>query len=187
MGKSKIYTRTGDKGTTSLVGGKRVSKYNQRLECYGTVDELNSFIGLLSCDVKEASDLEMLHYIQNKLFSVGSYLATDQETTDLRMESHITQESIAHVEAEIDQIDGQLTPLKNFILPGGGRATSLAHVCRTVCRRCERGIIRLAEDVTIEETVLTFVNRLSDYFFVLARKLCKENNEIENIWEYISN
>lgn len=184
MEKSRIYTKTGDKGTTSLVGGQRVSKAHERLECYGTVDELNSFIGLLITSLEDKEDEDFLLFIQHKLFSVGSYLATDQSSTELHVESKITPETIERIEKEIDRIDSSLPKMKNFILPGGCRSASLAHVCRTVCRRAERQIYRLTETTPVEEPVLKFMNRLSDYLFVLARKECIRNNGKEIIWDY---
>lgn len=184
MTKSLIYTRTGDKGTTSLVGGQRVSKAHRRIESYGTIDELNSFIGLLMTALDEQEDLDFLSFVQHKLFTIGSYLATDQSQTDLRIESRVTPESIVRIETEIDKIDAGLPRMKHFVLPGGCRSASLSHVCRTVCRRAERRIYSLAEEAEIEEPVLIFINRLSDYFFVLARKECLKNNGKEIIWDY---
>ena len=171
MKKSIIYTRTGDKGTTSLVGGQRVSKAHDRIESYGTVDELNSFIGLLITALNDEKDTDFLSFIQHKLFTIGSYLATDQA-------------SIERIEREIDRLDNELPKMHAFILPGGCRSAALAHVCRTVCRRAERQIYRLAENCPVEEPVLIFMNRLSDYFFVLARKECINNNGKEIIWDY---
>lgn len=138
MKKSLIYTGGGDKGKTSLVGGQRVSKAHQRIESYGTIDELNSFIGLLITALDDQADIDFLSFIQHKLFTIGSYLATDQETTELKIESKVTPESIERIEREIDRLDSELPQMKNFILPGGSRSASLAHVCRTVCRRAER-------------------------------------------------
>ena len=160
MKKSIIYTRTGDKGTTSLVGGQRVSKAHDRIESYGSVDELNSFIGLLITAL------------------------TDEKDTELKIESKVTPESIERIEREIDRLDNELPKMHAFILPGGCRSAALAHVCRTVCRRAERQIYRLAENCPVEEPVLIFMNRLSDYFFVLARKECINNNGKEIIWDY---
>lgn len=182
--KSIIYTGTGDRGTTSLVGGQRVSKAHQRIESYGTVDELNSFIGLLITALEDAEDKDFLSFVQHKLFTIGSYLATDQSTTELKIESKVTPESIARIEGEIDRLDSELPRMKAFVLPGGCRSASLAHVCRTVCRRAERQIYRLAETDPVEEPVLVFMNRLSDYLFVLARKECINNNGEEIIWDY---
>ena len=184
MKKSNIYTGTGDQGTTSLVGGQRVSKAHDRIETYGTIDELNSFIGLLITSLEDEKDTEFLSFIQHKLFTVGSYLATDQSTTKLKIRSRVTPESIEKLEGEIDRIDNELPKMRAFILPGGCRSAAHAHVCRTVCRRAEREIYRLAENYLVEEPVLKFMNRLSDYFFVLARKECINNNGKEIIWDY---
>lgn len=184
MKKSRIYTGGGDKGTTSLVGGKRVSKADVRIESYGTTDELNSFIGLLICRIESPEDQEFLRFVQHKLFTIGSYLATDQENTELKIESRVTPESIERVEREIDRLDEALPRMKTFLLPGGSETAALAHVCRTVCRRAERQIYRLAEKSQVEENVLTYINRLSDYFFVLARKENIKNNGNEIIWDY---
>lgn len=149
MKKSIIYTRTGDKGTTSLVGGQRVSKAHDRIESYGTVDELNSFIGLLITALNDEKDTDFLSFIQHKLFTIGSYLATDQATTELKIESKVTPESIERIEREIDRLDNELPKMHAFILPGGCRSAALAHVCRTVCRRAERQIYRLAENLSL--------------------------------------
>lgn len=184
MKKSIVYTRTGDKGTTALVGGKRVSKTDPRIESYGTIDELNSFIGLLATEVTDEKDLEFLKVVQHKLFNIGSYLATDQENTELNIESQVTDESIHRIEKEIDRIDADLPRMTNFVLPGGSRSAALAHVCRTVCRRGERCIYVLDTAIEIDKNVLIFINRLSDYLFVLARKLCITTNGSEIIWDY---
>ena len=184
MKKSVVYTGTGDKGTTSLVGGQRVSKAHERIESYGTIDELNSFIGWLMTALEDEKDNSFLLFVQHKLFTIGSYLATDQETTDLRIESRVTPESIERVEREIDRIDSELPQLRAFVLPGGCPSAALAHVCRTVCRRAERQIYRLDANHPVEEPVLKFINRLSDYFFVLGRKECVHHNGKEIIWDY---
>jgi len=184
MEKSKVYTRTGDKGTTSLVGGKRVPKADARIESYGTIDELNSFIGLLMVEPIEQADLDFLRFVQHKLFTIGSYLATDQESAELKIESMVTPESIARIESEIDRIDGELPKSRHFVLPGGCRSAALAHVCRTICRRAERRIYQLKEISLVEDPVLIFINRLSDYLFVMARKECIKNNGEEIIWDY---
>ena len=184
MKKSVVYTGTGDKGTTSLVGGKRMAKTHPRLESYGTIDELNSFIGLLMTEVKDETDRSFLLFIQHKLFTIGSYLATDQEQTELKIESRVLPETITRIEQEIDRIDEVLPRMRYFVLPGGNRAAALAHVCRTVCRRAERNICRLAETVEVEESLLIFMNRLSDYLFVLARKECIREDGREIIWDY---
>ena len=184
MKKSIVYTRTGDKGTTALVGGKRVSKTDPRIESYGTVDELNSFVGLLATEVTDEKDLEFLKFVQHKLFNIGSYLATDQENTELNIESRVTDESISRIEKEIDRIDADLPRMNHFVLPGGSRSAALAHVCRTVCRRGERCIYALNVTAETDKNVLIFINRLSDYFFVLSRKLCIAAHGSEIIWDY---
>lgn len=185
--KSKIYTGGGDKGTTSLVGGQRVPKADRRIESYGTVDELNAFIGLLITQVQEQHDKDFLSFVQHKLFTVGSYLATDQEKTELQIKSRVTPESIERIEKEIDRIDDTLPPMKTFILPGGSVSASLAHVCRTICRRAERRIYTLKQTSVVEEPVLTFINRLSDYFFVLGRQENIKSNGSEIIWDNTCN
>lgn len=180
----KIYTKTGDKGQTSLIGGVRVSKCCDRLESYGTVDELNSQVGLLVTYCLEQHDIDFLTEIQRNLFVVGSYLATDTSQTELRSTSIVTDEMVEDIEHEIDMINESLPPIKLFILPGGCRGASICHVCRTVCRRAERRILSLAEcGADIDSNVVAYVNRLSDYFFVLARKLNVVANHEEIIWE----
>ena len=178
--KSLIYTRTGDKGKTSLVGGARVKKTHVRLEAYGTVDELNSQLGLLHTYLTDEADRKLILWVQHKLFSVGSYLATDQSNTALRIESQIADEDIHRLENAIDEADASLPPLKAFVIPGGSRGSAVCQVCRTVCRRAERRILTMAEEHEVTENVSAFVNRLSDYLFVLARKmnLLAETDEI---------
>ncbi|MDR3250562.1 MAG: cob(I)yrinic acid a,c-diamide adenosyltransferase [Tannerella sp.] len=178
--KSRIYTGGGDKGTTSLVGGYRAPKNHPRIESYGNIDELNSFIGLLIEEVDETETRELLTFVQEKLFTVGSYLATDPTKTEYKVESHVTEDSIQMIESAIDRIDGGLPKMKSFVLPGGCRSSALAHVCRTVCRRAERSICALNEHETDEDAVLDFINRLSDLLFVMARNECilKKGNEI---------
>ena len=171
MKKSLIYTRTGDKGTTALVGGTRVAKTHVRLEAYGTVDELNTQLGLLYTYLTEEVDRKTILWVQHKLFSVGSYLATDQENTTLRMESQLSEEDVRRLEQMIDETDALLPPLKAFVIPGGSRGSAVCQVCRTVCRRAERRILAMAEEHEVTENVSAFVNRLSDYLFVLARKM----------------
>jgi cob(I)alamin adenosyltransferase len=170
MKKSNVYTKTGDTGKTSLVGGTRVSKTHLRLEAYGTVDELNAFTGLLVCKIDEENTLNVLSFIQHKLFAVGSSLATDTEINSLKPASIVTDEDIARLEQEIDRIDSTLPALNNFVLPGGNEAAARIHICRTVCRRAERNIYRLNENFNVDNQMLMFINRLSDYFFVLARQ-----------------
>lgn len=181
MKKSVIYTKTGDKGTTSLVGGKRVAKSHIRLNAYGTIDELNSFVGFLACEVKDEKDLSILSFIQHKLFTVGSYLATETEAISPKAASIIEDKDITRIETQMDEIDSTLPPINQFILPGGNEAGSRAHICRTVCRRAERCIYLVKEEYPVDENILIFVNRLSDYFFLLARKECNKNSS-EIFW-----
>ena len=165
----KIYTKTGDEGMTSLVGGKRVKKCCARLDSYGSVDELNSFIGLLVTYITDEADIAFLQKIQGELFMVGGSLATDLSVSEARCE--VTQAMISDIESEIDRLSAALPPLRSFVVPGGSRAAALAHVCRTVCRRAERCVFALIEEGgAVEENVAVYLNRLSDYFFVLARK-----------------
>lgn len=187
MKKSLVYTKTGDKGTTSLVGGSRVPKTHIRLEAYGTVDELNSHLGLLNTYLQTEEDRNFVLGIQHKLFSIGSHLATDQEKTQLRAASIVTPEDVARIEQEIDKLDELLPELRAFVIPGGNRGAAICHICRTVCRRAERRILNLSESCAISPEVLAFVNRLSDYLFVLSRKMNfdEQNNEIfwDNSWK----
>lgn len=183
MKKSLIYTRTGDKGTTALVGGTRVPKTHVRLEAYGTIDELNSQLGLLYTYLKEDVDCKTILWVQHKLFTVGSYLATDQTNTTLRMESQLSEDDVKRLERLIDETDAMLPPLKAFVIPGGSRASAVCGVCRTVCRRAERRILSMAETCEVEELVSAFMNRLSDYLFVLLRKLNIFTNVSEIYWD----
>ena len=189
MEKSMIYTKTGDKGMTSLVGGQRVSKTDLRLEAYGTVDELNSQLGLLLTEVGDASDHALLNEVQNHLFVVGGYLATDQSTTQLRAQSVVTPAMIESLEKAVDEIDSSLPKLRAFVLPGGTRGASMAHVCRTVCRRAERRILALnnqlkeRDEAELDANVLSYMNRLSDFLFVLARKMNIIEGQKEIIWK----
>ena len=184
-----IYTKTGDKGTTSLVGGQRVSKADFRLEAYGTIDELNSQLGLLITYVEDEADLEILNKIQNGLFVVGGYLATDQSSTELRQQTVVTDEMVRGVEQAIDRIVTEIPPLRAFVLPGGTRGAAVAHVCRTVCRRAERRIISLNDHLVqqgnaiVDEKVIAYINRISDFLFVLARKMNIISNQDEIIWK----
>ena len=183
MKKSMVYTRSGDKGTTSLVGGQRVSKADVRLESYGTVDELNSHIGLLISLLHNEHDQEVLTHVQNLLFVVGSNLATDQSNTELRQASVVHLEEIEALEHETDVIDASLPPLRAFVLPGGCQASAQCHVCRTVCRRAERRILALCEQAEVQPELLQYVNRLSDYLFVLARKINIDEKKSEIFWQ----
>ncbi len=165
----KIYTRTGDSGQTSLVGGKRVSKTHPRLEAYGTVDELSSHLGLLSSQLTDHHHRQTILTIQQTLFSLSAILATEPESK-WQPES-LSPSHTEKLEAEIDHLQQQLPALHSFIIPGGSQAACQAHVCRTVCRRAERCILALTEEIEVSADVLRYVNRLSDYLFVLARHL----------------
>ena len=184
-----IYTKTGDKGMTSLVGGQRVSKTDPRLEAYGTVDELNSQLGLLLTYIETDDDRELLTQVQNDLFVVGGYLATDSSDTKHQGQIVVSDTMVGMIEAAIDRIDASLPPLRAFILPGGSRGSAVCHVCRTVCRRAERRILELSNRLTeqgsgeIDANVLRYINRLSDFLFVLARKMNIIANKDENIWK----
>lgn len=183
MGKNfHIYTRTGDEGMTSLVGGVRVSKTHPRLEAYGTLDELNSHLGFLVTFLQQEEKEEVLT-IQNKLFSVASYLATDQSKVQLRKQSILTEDDSKVLEHLIDKMDETLPPLKSFVLPGGCQASAECHICRTVCRRAERRILALTDDFEIDTNLLQYMNRLSDYLFVLARKLNFLHKVDEIYWQ----
>jgi len=178
----KVYTKTGDKGQTSLLGGKKVSKSNDRIEAYGNVDELNSFLGYLK-DHEEVGKKtgEQLFWIQEYLFSIGSVLATAPDFTGFDLPK-ISNSEINQLEIWIDEYEEELPELKNFILPGGHKVISLCHVCRTVCRRTERGVSALKESNSLDENILPFLNRLSDYLFVLARALTKRLDVAEIHW-----
>lgn len=179
---TKVYTKTGDAGMTSLVGGVRISKADVRLEAYGTVDELNSCIGLLATAVSDDDILETLYRIQSNLFNVGTHLATDQSQTPLYESAKLAESEVEFIEGEIDKILSELPEKLGFVLPGGGRAGALAHVCRTVCRRAERRALALAEKATVGEEIIKYLNRLSDYFFVLAKKLNIIDGISEKTW-----
>lgn len=182
MKKSNIYTRTGDKGMTSLVGGMRVPKNHTRIEAYGTIDELNADIGLLLSLLTDADDAKTLQFIQHQLFAVGAYLATAPSASVPTPACYLEIGHLSRLEEEIDRIDVDLPPLKGFILPGGSYPAAICHVCRTVCRRTERRILTLeaTEGCEIDKKIKQFINRLSDYLFVLARKLnyFAQTNEI---------
>ncbi len=166
---TKIYTRTGDDGSTGLFGGARLPKYHIRIEAYGTVDELNSVIGWLLSFVHDETTSEYLQMIQSRLFTVGSNLASDPEKEMITPD--LTDEDIKSLEESIDVMQGALPVLKHFILPGGSSSVSAAHLARTVCRRAERRCVALAFESEVDPKIILYLNRLSDYFFVLARWL----------------
>ncbi|WP_010664591.1 cob(I)yrinic acid a,c-diamide adenosyltransferase [Marinilabilia salmonicolor] len=180
MAKSQVYTKTGDKGKTSLIGGTRVDKHHYRLEAYGTVDELNANIGMIRSWPNEESINKTVLHIQDQLFMIGAYLATDDSVSDLRTRLNSDESEITLLEREMDKMEESLPPLKNFILPGGHPAATYAHIARTVCRRAERRVNEMAEKTDVATWVIRYLNRLSDYFFVLSRYLSNfyDNNEI---------
>ena len=180
--KSKVYTLTGDKGTTSLVGGQRVAKDDIRVEAYGTVDELNAHIGQVVNAIKGTMpEVEnLLFKVQNKLFNVGAYLATEQ-TDDQAPVYGLQDDDVKAIEAMIDALDAQLPPMRGFILPGGSRLSAMCDVCRTLTRRAERRIVTLAHQSVIDAIVLQYLNRLSDFFFVFAR-YNNISNQVEEIY-----
>ena len=184
----KIYTKTGDKGNTSLFGGDRVPKYNLRIKAYGTVDELNSYIGLIRDQNIDTRTTKSLIKIQHELFTLGAMLATPLEKAKLKNGSDrlkiekVEDEWIYFLEKEMDKMDLKLPTMKHFVLPGGHTTVSFCHIARCVCRRAERICTELSDQTTINELILIYLNRLSDYLFVLARKLTIDNNSEEIKW-----
>lgn len=179
----KIYTKTGDKGKTGLIGGTRVSKDDIRIEAYGTVDELNSYIGMLTTYEIGEDCINNLQQIQHKLFSLGAHLATDRTRTEYAAIAIISENDILFLENEMDRLEQFLPELKNFILPGGHRAATVAHLCRTVARRAERRIIEMSTVYQIENECIIYTNRLSDYFFVLSRYINILFKKQEILWK----
>lgn len=175
----KIYTKTGDKGTTALVGGKRVAKNHPRVDAYGTVDELISYIGVIRSYDIAPHYMDLLYTIQDRLMVAAAILATDGYVEKV---PEIKDEDITLLENEIDEMDKALPPLQNFILPGGNQATSFCHVARSVCRRAERCAIGLSDEFDVPENVIRYLNRLSDYLFALARKLALDFKVDEIYW-----
>jgi cob(I)alamin adenosyltransferase len=178
----KIYTKTGDNGQTSLVGGTRVSKTELRIEAYGTVDELNSYVGLLRDQEINDDRKDILKEIQDRLFTIGSILASEPEQTKKRIPD-LHESDIELLEKEMDNMDENLEPMRFFILPGGHQSVSFGHLARTVCRRAERIVLRLAQETEVNELVIKYLNRLSDYLFVLCRMMIKDLNIEEISWK----
>ena len=175
----KIYTTTGDEGMTSLVGGTRVSKFDTRVEAYGTIDELNSYIGLIRSQNIDAHIIDILHQIQGKLMDISAIVASDGSVKNL---PKIDSEDVRILENEIDKITAQVEPLRNFILPGGHTIPAFCHIARTVCRRAERVVLKLNNEEPLPQILLIYINRLSDYLFMLARKLHKDLDIQEILW-----
>jgi len=187
---TRVYTRTGDKGQTALVGGKRVAKDSPRIESYGTIDELNSIVGLARAFNSEKLGQaeahryldEVLAKIQDELFDLGSELATPEDAAYEGM-YRVGAAEVKRIEETIDHCQKDLAPLKSFILPGGGKGGAFLHQCRTVCRRAERDLLRLSRKEELSEWPIKYVNRLSDLFFVLARWIAKHGGEEEVLWQ----
>ncbi len=178
----KVYTKNGDTGTTQLIGGTRVSKSSLRLESYGTIDELNSFIGLIrDQEIDEKYKLQLIE-IQDRLFTIGSSLASDPNKSKMKIPD-LLESDIQFLEQSMDDMDKELPEMKFFVLPGGHQTVSYCHIARCVCRRAERVIISLHEHEFVSEIVFKYINRLSDYLFVISRKLSKDLNITEQPWK----
>ena len=171
MKKSKVYTKTGDKGETSLIGGTRVAKNDIRLEAYGTIDELNSHIGLLRSYIPEKELLAVIIDIQNQLFNIGYFLAVDNSAPVKKSNIKLREVKIEALEKQMDTMEQELPPLTGFVLPGGHQAISFCHIARTVCRRAERRVTGMMEKYEVDPWIIRYLNRLSDFLFVLSRHL----------------
>jgi len=178
----KIYTKTGDQGSTSLFGGKRVSKADLRIDTYGTVDELNSWVGVLRDQSVNQYRKEILVEIQDRLFTIGSILATEPENTKVKIPS-LAESDIELLENRMDEMDAILPPMRFFVLPGGHTSVSFGHVARTVCRRAERLVIALSQTEKVDPLVIKYMNRLSDYLFMLCRTMAHELKAEETPWK----
>lgn len=178
----RVYTKTGDKGETSLIGGTRLPKQHIRIEAYGTVDELNSFIGVVRDQGIDEHSKTVLIEIQDRLFTLGSLLAADPKKNKMKL-PEVKEEDIVFLEKEIDKMDEVLPEMKHFVLPGGHQAVSFCHVARCVCRRAERATLKLAENEKVDEIIYKYLNRLSDYLFVLSRKLAHDLKVEETPWK----
>ncbi len=178
----KIYTKTGDKGETSLIGGTRVPKHHIRIESYGTVDELNSHIGMIRDQDIDQHSKNILIEIQDRLFTIGASLASDPEKSKMKIPD-LKEEDVVLLESEIDKMNEELPEMKSFVLPGGHTTVSYCHIARCVCRRAERLTIHLSENDFVADLVIIYLNRLSDYLFVLSRKLSLDLNALEIPWK----
>ncbi len=178
----KIYTKTGDTGQTALFGGKRLPKDDLRIEAYGTVDELNSHVGLLRDSGMSSAAQNTLLEIQDRLFTIGSLLASDPEKNNLQV-PQISDEDILRLESEMDKMNEDLPEMRSFVLPGGHPAVSQCHVVRCVCRRAERRAVSLSAASPVKPIIIQYLNRLSDYFFVLSRSIAVQKNAIESPWK----
>ena len=177
----KIYTKKGDSGHTSLIDGQIVNKHNLSVDAYGTVDELNSFLGLLKDYIKDEKIKDILNNIQPKLFSIGSILASGKNQNMLE-KVKIEKKDVKYIESHIDSMNNELPELKNFIIPGGHKISSYSHVCRSICRRAERRISELNNEQSVDPNILSYINRLSDFFFVLSRYLMYSDKIEETRW-----
>lgn len=180
----KIYTKTGDDGTTGLVGGSRVKKYALRLEAYGTIDELNAAVGMIEALNQDDEINKLLENIQNKLFNIGSRLASDEKGEEFTANLAISEADVEMLENAIDGFESELPELTHFILPGGDQLVAQCHMARTICRRAERRIIEFAEQDKVQPNLIKFINRLSDFFFVLARVSGFRRGVEERPWKY---
>lgn len=179
----KIYTKTGDKGTTSLIGGKRVLKNSDKLNAYGTIDELNSFLGLLRAKTTDENIKTEILDIQNTLFNVGAHLALNENVEKIPEFAQINDEKIKKIEDLIDFFQENLPKITNFIIYGENELSAICHVCRAICRRAERETITVNQQYNIDENVITYINRLSDFLFVLARIYTKNEEKSDFLWK----
>ncbi len=177
----KIYTKTGDKGETGLIGGTRVSKADLRIDAYGTIDELNSWIGLLRAGKLDAREQQLLAQVQDRLFVIGSHLAADPVKSRMQLPD-LTEGDIQLLEREMDFMHETLPELKAFVLPGGNQQAAFGHLARTVCRRAERLVVSLQQQAPVESRIIEYLNRLSDYLFTLSRKFCLDAGDEEIKW-----
>lgn len=178
----KIYTKTGDKGETSLIGGVRVPKFHLRIESYGTVDELNSYLGLIIDGLNNKETSKVLYEIQDRLFTIGSVLASDPVKSKMKIPD-VHEADVELLEQEMDRMDADLPELKNFILPGGNIVASHCHVARCICRRAERIVVHLSTETEVPEIIVRYLNRLSDYLFILSRKIVHDAGATETVWK----
>lgn len=179
----KIYTKTGDKGQTALIGGRRVSKADLRIDTYGTVDELNSWLGLLRDQPLQSSAKELIREIQDRLFTIGTELAMDPEKPPKRAMPAIVPNDVTLLEQAMDTMNIRLPELRAFILPGGHEAVSFCHLARTICRRAERLVVALNDASPVDELIMQYLNRLSDYLFILSREIAHDLNVTEVVWK----
>ncbi|MFT4770489.1 MAG: cob(I)alamin adenosyltransferase [Cryomorphaceae bacterium] len=178
----KIYTKTGDEGKTSLLGGSRVAKYHLRIESYGTVDELNTAVGMLRSLELPSGIAEVLIEIQNKLFTIGSQLASEPGEPKFKIPKLLAEDTV-YLETKIDEMEEELPVMRNFVLPGGHPSVAQAHVARCICRRAERIVLHLKDESEVPAEIPVYLNRLSDFFFVLSRKLAKDLGAEEIPWK----